>query len=137
MAGLTGLINGGKDIINGNGISDHDHEHGHTINFEETQSEIFLLTSYSARLEKILLALLRQQNIMKDEMKQDKIFLASAIEKVAGDLGEEARLREKQLDNIKSDVEDQNKSFDLKLKNLADEMNDSMNELKKPPRCRS
>merc|ERR1711892_760286 len=82
---------------------------------EETKCEIFELTGFSNRLEKILLALLRDQGLIKDRIEKDKTELLSAVEKVNDDLLAEKGDRTNCVNSLRSDMDKQKAEFDNAL----------------------
>ena len=71
MAGFCQMTNGNHHV-NGEEVLD----------FEETKSEILLLSGFSNRLEHILLALLKEHNSLKDRVDKDRAAIMSTISQV-------------------------------------------------------
>merc|ERR1711915_654634 len=92
------------------------------MNNEDTKLEILQLTGFSSRLEKILLALLRDQAHLKSRVENDHAELAFAIEKVNGDLLQEKNERTQGIDDLKLELDNQGESFSAELSRTADEI---------------
>ena len=130
MAGLCDLerTNGKMETLNGHHSTDYNSSCG--LDVEETKNEIFQLTSFSSRLEKVLLALLRENVMVKDEIRKDKNLFLSTFKKLGDDLEKEKEDRIKTNNDMKSDLEANTVALDKTICKLNDELNDSLNTIK-------
>ena len=95
------------------------------MDFEETKSEILLLSGFSNRLEHILLALLKEHNSLKDRVDKDRAAIMSTIGQVHNELAAENSERKKDVALIQGDMKKQDQLFDDKMGALASKLADS------------
>ena len=86
MAGFCQLANGNGSLARAEDCL------ASVMDAEETKTEILLLSGFSTRLETILLALLRDQKMLKDKLEVDKAAVMSAIDRVGLDLAAEKQV---------------------------------------------
>ena len=95
------------------------------MDFEETKSEILLLSGFSNRLEHILLALLKDHNSLKNMVDKDRAAIMSTIGQVQNELATENSERKKCVALIQGDMRKQEQLFDDKMDALASNLADS------------
>merc|ERR1711911_53196 len=98
MAGFCQMTNGNHHV-NGEEVM--------VMDFDETKSEIMLLSGFSNRLENILLALLKDHNALKDRVEKDRASILSTIGQVHNELVAENSERKKDLALIQKDMKNQ------------------------------
>ena len=122
MAGLCQMTNG-KHFVNGEGAYE-------LMDFEETKSEISLLSGFSNRLENILLALLKDHNSLKDKVEKDKASMLSTIDRVNSDLTAEMSDRKKDVSMLQDDFKKQEDLMNDRTNALASKVAGSLDNLK-------
>lgn len=127
MAGLLDLefTNGKMDKLNGhhsNGVQE--------LDVEQTKNEIFQLTCFSSRLEKVLLALLKENTSIRDEMANNKLMLLSSLDGVTDNLAKEKQERMECFNELKGDLEAVTCEFKSDLSNLNNEVQNSLEAIK-------
>ena len=122
MAGLCQMTNG-KHFVNGEGAYE-------LMDFEETKSEISLLSGFSNRLENILLALLKDHNSLKDKVEKDKASMLSTIDRVNSDLTAEMSDRKKDVSMLQDDFKKQEDLMNDRINALASNVAGSLDNLK-------
>ena len=115
MAGFCQMTNGNHHV-NGDEVMD----------FDETKSEIMLLSGFSNRLENILLALLKDHNSLKDRVEKDRASILSTIGQVHNELVAENSERKKDLALIQEDMKNQEENFNDEINALASKLAESV-----------
>ena len=118
--------------LNGNGILDKTTtENGdHSIDsihnnkaFEDTKGKILGLTSYSSRLEEVLLALLRDQETLKDRFDHEIHDLSSRLDadrdKLSSDLSKLTGELEQKINTVQDTLQDNLQHLDKKFEDNA------------------
>ena len=118
MAGFCQMTNGNH------------HVNGEVMDFDETKSEIMLLSGFSNRLENILLALLKDHNSLKDRVEKDRASILSTIGQVHNELVAENSERKKDLALIQEDMKNQEENFNDEINALASKLAESVNSAK-------
>ena len=93
MAGFFQMTNGNHHV-NGEEVLD----------FEETKSEILLLSGFSNRLENVLLALLKDHHLLKERVEKDKASMLSTIGQLHNGLAAESSERKTDVAIIQEDM---------------------------------
>ena len=119
MAGFCQMTNGNHHV-NGDEVMD----------FDETKSEIMLLSGFSNRLENILLALLKDHNSLKDRVEKDRASILSTIGQVHNELVAENSERKKDLALIQEDMKNQEENFNDEINALASKLAESVDSAK-------
>ena len=119
MAGFCQMTNGNHHV-NGDEVMD----------FDETKSEIVLLSGFSNRLENILLALLKDHNSLKDRVEKDRASILSTIGQVHNELVAENSERKKDLALIQEDMKNQEENFNDEINALASKLAESVDSAK-------
>ena len=119
MAGFCQMTNGNHHV-NGDEV----------IDFDETISEIMLLSGFSNRLENILLALLKDHNSLKDRVEKDRASILSTIGQVHNELVAENSERKKDLALIQEDMKNQEENFNDEINALASKLAESVDSAK-------
>ena len=119
MAGFCQMTNGNHHV-NGDEVMD----------FDETKSEIMLLSGFSNRLENILLALLKDHNSLKDRVEKDRTSILSTIGQVHNELVAENSERKKDLALIQEDMKNQEENFNDEINALASKLAESVDSAK-------
>merc|ERR1712179_33453 len=122
MAGLSEL-NGGTFF---NGIE----ETKNAMTNEETKCEIIQLTGFSNRLEKILLALLLDQGLIKDRIEKDRIELKSCIDQVNDELLAEKDERLNGEKSLQNEIDKHKAVFDNELEKVTNDFGKEIENLK-------
>ena len=114
-------------FLNGDSHNNHNGDIFDTKSNEGTTStvdKILSLTSYSSRLEEVLLALLKEQQILKDKFESDLQGLHSKIDQVSQD-AEQDRVKLGQLqNNLDNDVS----RLGQQIMDVQDKTQDMINE---------
>ena len=100
------------------------------MDFDETKSEIMLLSGFSNRLENILLALLKDHNTLKDRVEKDRASILSTIGQVHNELVAENSERKKDLALIQEDMKNQEENFNGEVNALASKLAESVDSVK-------
>ena len=100
------------------------------MDFDETISEIMLLSGFSNRLENILLALLKDHNSLKDRVEKDRASILSTIGQVHNELVAENSERKKDLALIQEDMKNQEENFNDEINALASKLAESVDSAK-------
>lgn len=119
MAGFFQMTNGNHHI-NGEDVASE------VMDFEETKSEILLLSGFSNRLENVLLALLKDHNSLKERIDKDKAAMLSTIGQFHNELAAESSERKTDVAIIKGDM----KNLNVEIDGLASKLAESVDNVK-------
>ena len=123
MAGFIQMTNG-THHVNGEDVA------AEVMDFEETKSEILLLSGFSNRLENVLLALLKDHNSLKERIEKDKASMMSTIGQLHNEIAAESSERKTDLAIIQGDMKNQNSIFNDQIDGLASKLAESVDSAK-------
>ena len=114
----------GNHHVNGEDVASE------VIDFEETKSEILLLSGFSNRLENVLLALLKDHHLLKERVEKDKASMLSTIGQLHNGLAAESSERKTDVAIIQEDMKNQNSKFNDEIDGLASKLAESVDSAK-------